>query len=101
MSNEMKDYVDSFRANLPSAITYDETIARYFCNNRRFLNEWEVERYLNYISKFGFQQYDVGGDRPELILDFVGGRYFAYPYSVNDIDPDLVLDFVNETYEAA
>jgi len=46
--------VDNFRANLPAGITYDSDIARYFCNNRRFFNEWEVERYLNYITKFGF-----------------------------------------------
>jgi len=54
MSDEMKDYVDNFRANLPAGITYDSGIARYFCNGRRFLNEWEVSRYLAYIKKFGF-----------------------------------------------
>lgn len=54
MSNPMKDYVDNFRANLPNGVTYDSGIARYFVNNKRFLNEWEVERYLDYITKFGF-----------------------------------------------
>jgi len=57
MSDEMKDYVDNFRASLPAGITYDSDIARYFCNNRRFFNEWEVERYLNYITKFGFSAF--------------------------------------------
>jgi len=79
--NSMKEYVDNFRANLPEGVTYGISgegellkedgayillesgtrvelesvdIARYFCNGRRFLNEWEVERYLNYIKKFGF-----------------------------------------------
>lgn len=52
--NPMRDYVENFRANLSAGITYDSTIGRYFCNDRRFLNEWEVERYLNYIKKFGF-----------------------------------------------
>lgn len=45
--------------------------------------------------------YDVSDNRPELVLDFVRDRYFAYPYSVKDTDPVLVLDFVNEKYEAA
>ena len=50
----MTDYVEAFRANLPAGITFDATLNRYFCNDKRYLNEWEVEAYLNYIKKFGF-----------------------------------------------
>ncbi len=50
--NPMKDYVDNFRANLPSGVTYDSDIARYFANGKRFLNEWEVGRYIEYAQKF-------------------------------------------------
>jgi len=56
-SQSMRDYVENFRANLPAGITYDPILSRYFCNDRRFLNEWEVERYLNYINKFGFTSF--------------------------------------------
>jgi hypothetical protein len=73
MSNEMKDYVDNFRANLPAGITYDSTIARYFCNNRRFLNEWEVERYLSYIKKFGFS---AGFDPASLFASGEAGAWY-------------------------
>ena len=58
-SQSMRDYVENFRANLPAGITYDPILSRYFCNDRRFLNEWEVERYLNYIKKFGFTTISV------------------------------------------
>jgi len=50
--NPMKDYVENFRANLPSGVTYDSDIARYFANVKRFLNGWEVGRYIEYIQKF-------------------------------------------------
>jgi len=69
----MTDYVEAFRANLPAGITFDATLNRYFCNDKRYLNEWEVEAYLNYIKKFGFtaiSAYAVGGLEPPLVLDF-------------------------------
>jgi len=72
-SNSMTDYVEAFRANLPAGITFDATLNRYFCNDKRYLNEWEVEAYLNYIKKFGFtaiSAYAVGGLEPPLVLDF-------------------------------
>ncbi|HMA78799.1 MAG TPA: hypothetical protein VKP88_06780, partial [Candidatus Paceibacterota bacterium] len=74
----MRDYVENFRANLPAGITYDPILGRYFCNDRRFLNEWEVERYLNYIKKFGFtaiSAYAVAGLEPELVFDFENEVY--------------------------
>jgi len=72
-SNSMTDYVEAFRANLPAGVTFDATLNRYFCNDKRYLNEWEVEAYLNYIKKFGFtaiSAYAVGGLEPPLVLDF-------------------------------
>ena len=77
-SQSMRDYVENFRANLPAGITYDPILSRYFCNDRRFLNEWEVERYLNYIKKFGFtaiSAYAVAGLEPELVFDFENEVY--------------------------
>src|SRR6056297_2990210 len=74
----MREYVENFRANLPAGITYDPILGRYFCNERRFLNEWEVERYLNYIKKFGFtaiSAYAVAGLEPELVFDFENEVY--------------------------
>jgi len=73
MSDEMKDYVDNFRASLPAGITYDSDIARYFANNKRFLNEWEVERYLNYITKFGFS---AGFDPASLFSNGEQGAWY-------------------------
>ena len=69
----MTDYVEAFRANLPAGITFDATLNRYFCNDKRYLNEWEVEAYLNYIKKFGFtaiSAYAILGLEPPLVLDF-------------------------------
>ena len=72
-SNSMTDYVEAFRANLPAGITFDATLNRYFCNDKRYLNEWEVEAYLNYIKKFGFtaiSAYAILNLEPPLVLDF-------------------------------
>ena len=69
----MTDYVEAFRANLPAGITFDATLNRYFCNDKRYLNEWEVEAYLNYVKKFGFtaiSAYAILGLEPPLVLDF-------------------------------
>lgn len=51
MTNSMSEYVTNFRANKPSGITYDSTIDRYFYNGKRFVSEWEVESYRNYLLK--------------------------------------------------
>ena len=72
-SNSMTDYVEAFRANLPAGITFDATLNRYFCNDKRYLNEWEVEAYLNYVKKFGFttiSAYAILNLEPPLVLDF-------------------------------
>lgn len=54
MSNPFKDYKDYFRANLPTGITYDSDLARYFVNEKRIISPWTAEDYLNYLIKFGF-----------------------------------------------
>lgn len=53
-SNPLKDYKDAFRASLPSGMTYDSTLARYFVNNHRFFRPWTAERYLDYIEVYGY-----------------------------------------------
>jgi hypothetical protein len=75
MPGDMKDYVDNFRADLPSEITYDSTVARYFFNGKRFLNEWEVSRYREYLLKTDF--YYVNGLEPGFVADFAAERYEA------------------------
>jgi len=83
----MTDYVEAFRANLPAGITFDATLNRYFCNDKRYLNEWEVEAYLNYIKKFGFtaiSAYAVGGLEPPLVLDF-DDTYFRTGGTATDL----------------
>jgi hypothetical protein len=54
VSNPWLDYQENFRANLPNGVTYDENIARYFYNGKRFVSPWEVVRYRNYLLKLGF-----------------------------------------------
>ena len=86
-SNSMTDYVEAFRANLPAGITFDATLNRYFCNDRRYLNEWEVESYLNYVKKFGFtaiSAYAILGFEPPLVLDF-DENYFRTGGTATDL----------------
>lgn len=37
MSNPWKDYLQNFRDNLPTGVTYREDIARYVFNDKRFI----------------------------------------------------------------
>ena len=80
MSNDLTDYVDNFRANLPAGITFNSTTNRYYANDKPFANEWDVVRYIDYIVEFGF---------------VTSGATSAY--SANGLEPPLVLDF-NETF---
>lgn len=52
MANPMSDYVANFRANLPSGVTYNSDTADYLINGRRFDQEWVVQQYADYLSKF-------------------------------------------------
>jgi len=71
MSNPTKDYVDNFRANLPSGVSYNSDVSDYVYNNKRFNSEWEVERYRQYLAKFGtFTNYVANTFNPELVFDF-------------------------------
>lgn len=54
MTNPKKTYNDFVRANLPTGVTFDSDLARYFVNEKRRLNYQRAEDYLNYIEKFGF-----------------------------------------------
>ena len=54
MSNSWKDYLQDFRDNLPTGVTYREDIARYFFNDKRFILPNDVLRYKNYLEKLGF-----------------------------------------------
>ena len=78
MSNPYRDYKTNFNNNLPTGITYDAGIARYFVNDKRFTRAFEAEDYLNYLKKFGFipfEEYAVDGNTPDLIADFEAGIY--------------------------
>ena len=61
-SNPFKYYKDAFRASLPSGMTYDSTLARYFVNNHRFFRPWAAERYLDYIEVYGYSSEVVWTD---------------------------------------
>jgi hypothetical protein len=81
VSNSLKDFKDAFRASLPSGVTFDSDVSRYFYNDKRFVTEKEVEWYRNYILKNG-------------------GSVLAYTaaYAANSIDPELVADFASDFY---
>ena len=54
MSNPWKDYLQNFRDNLPTSVTYREDIVRYVFNDKRFILPNDVVRYKNYLEKLGF-----------------------------------------------
>ena len=54
MSNPWKDYLQNFRDNLPTGVTYREDIARYIFNDKHFILPNDVVRYKNYLEKLGF-----------------------------------------------
>ena len=76
MSNPMQDYVEHFRANLPTGITFNSTLNRYFFNGKSFANEWDVFRYSVYLTKLGSSAaYRAGGINPNLVADFTKNFY--------------------------
>ena len=54
MSNPWKNYLQNFRDNLPTGVTYREDIARYVFNDKRFILPNDALRYKNYLEKLGF-----------------------------------------------
>lgn len=52
MSNSFRDYKDTFRSNLPTGVTYDSDIARYFVSEKRFVAPYSAEDYSIYVDKF-------------------------------------------------
>ena len=64
MSNPYAIYKANYIANLPSGVTYNSTIARFFYNGKSFFTPQAVESYRIYLSKFesgGFDPSDISG----------------------------------------
>jgi hypothetical protein len=89
VSNPLKDFKDAFRASLPSGVTFDSDISRYFYNGKRFVTEKKVEWYRNYIGG--------GGAGPALFL--IVGQSNAVGSTVFDSGTEHASDTVQWTQD--
>lgn len=52
MTNSYRDYKTNFINNLPSGVTYDSTLGRFFFNGKKFYTAQSVIWYRDYILKY-------------------------------------------------
>lgn len=58
MSNPYAIYKANYIDNMPSGVTYDSTIARFFYNGKSFFTPQAVESYRIYLNKFSGGSFD-------------------------------------------
>ena len=77
MSNPYAIYKANYINNLPSGVTYNSDIARFFYNGKRFVSPHAVEFYRVYLSKFSEgPSGPAGSGGVETVVDAGGGVYY-------------------------
>jgi hypothetical protein len=93
MSNPYSIYKANYIDNLPSGVTYDSTIARFFYNGKSFFTPRAVDFYRLYLAKFGFSHVVRFGELTAIgagtqSIEAPDGDYGEFTVSSGQITPN-------------
>ena len=81
MSNPYSIYKANYIDNLPSGVTYDSTIARFFYNGKSFFTPYDVDSYRLYLAKF---------DVFDLFLNVANGTLVLTGFTATTVTVEVV-----------